>query len=192
MQAQTEQQMPPMQVSKESASAVGSAREKLPTQGQQKDRAWQDELLGAFLPQAQATTQQAQAAPDEAHTQQQQEQTQTQTVQAVATSRAAKEAVKSKVIVLLNQDESVKVEEARLITILQASIFVTIFTGFLLWFFEPSFVQSHHQIYSISADSDKNGNVKEEGDYIYTSSLKIFIWSILAGVFAFTLLYSMP
>jgi hypothetical protein len=89
---------------------------------------------------------------------------------------------KSKVIVL----SSSTVEE-RYVTLIKMSVLTSIFTAILLWFFEPSFVQVQVQM-STLRKTDQESYIYNS----YTSKTLIFMWSILAGLFAFSVLFSIP
>jgi uncharacterized protein with PQ loop repeat len=149
----------------------------------QKDRAWQEELLGAFLPQVQEehkefvqTQTQAQAAP------QTQAQTQAQAI-------VEPEGTKSKVIVFSDPHTN----DTRLSNMIKLSIVVSLFTALLLWFFEPSFVQSvNTQHLVVGGGEEKDVFFDANGDVYVSSRSKIIFWSFLSGIFAFSVLYSIP
>lgn len=149
----------------------------------QKDRAWQEELLGAFLPQVQEepkefvqTQTQAQAAP------QTQAQTQAQAI-------VEPEGTKSKLIVFSDPNTN----DTRLSNMIKLSIVVSLFTALLLWFFEPSFVQSvNTQHLVVGGGEEKDVFFDANGDVYVSSRSKIIFWSFLSGIFAFSVLYSIP
>ena len=149
----------------------------------QKDRAWQEELLGAFLPQVQEepkefvqTQTQAQAAP------QTQAQTQAQAI-------VEPEGTKNKVIVFSDPNTN----DTRLSNMIKLSIVVSLFTALLLWFFEPSFVQSvNTQHLVVGGGEEKDVFFDANGDVYVSSRSKIIFWSFLSGIFAFSVLYSIP
>ena len=168
------------------------AKEKQPLQTQ-KDRIWQEELLGAFLPQVQEET----------------------LVQVQEIQKAVKvnEDSKAKIIYLdentiegdfkPEEDTSVKSE---IVLIIQLSVLVSILTAFLLWFFEPTFVQSKlsdldfHDDYLNKNETTSLETIKKKktqdilkySETYYTSKSKLIFCSLLAGLFAFTVLYSIP
>lgn len=147
----------------------------------QKDRAWQEELLGAFLPQVQEEK--------EVDPLPKQQETQAQT-QAQATLE--EESTKSKIIVLSDSNAN----EKRIAYIIKLSVIVSLFTAILLWFFEPSFVQSVNTQHLVSAGGggadEKDVFFDVNGDVYVSSRSKIIFWSFLSGVFAFSVLYSIP
>jgi hypothetical protein len=183
------------------------AKEKQPLQTQ-KDRIWQEELLGAFLPQVQEES----------------------LVQVQETPKPVKvnEDENSKAKIIYLDDNNINIEgegsfdvkskkdtitNNEIVSIIQLSVLVTILTAFLLWFFEPTFIQSkmselkdQHSSYnnydtnyenteSFSTKNTqklKNEDILNYSETYYTSKLKLIFCSILAGVFAFTVLYSLP
>jgi hypothetical protein len=134
-----------------------------------KERVWQDELLEAYLPRA----------LDESQHQQQPQQ------EPEIKNETKSPSSQSKVIVLASGTQ-----DQKLLSIIKMSLFVSLVTAFLLWFFEPSFVQS------VSVSSVRSGQkdllLNNDGDIYVSSRVKIVFWSLLAGAFAFSVLYSIP
>jgi ATP-dependent Zn protease len=162
----------------------------------QKDRIWQEELLGAFLPQVQEEIQVPVQIPE--------------TLKHVKVNED--ENSKAKIIYLdentfdtdlkseKDTDTSININND-IVSIIQLSLLVTILTAFLLWFFEPSFVQSKFEFNdqdslkntdNLSIQKFKKDDILNHSETYYTSKSKLIFCSILAGVFAFTLLYSLP
>ena len=153
-------------------TVVGKENQQTPLP--QKERVWQDELLEAYLPRA----------LDESQHQQQPHQ---QLQQEPEIKNETKSLLsQSKVIVLASGTQ-----DQKLLSIIKMSFFVSLVTAFLLWFFEPSFVQS------VSVSSEVRSGEKDlllnyDGDIYVSSRVKIVFWSFLAGAFAFSVLYSIP
>ena len=104
------------------------------------------------------------------------------------------ESTKSKIIVL---SDSSNANEKRIAYIIKLSVIVSLFTAILLWFFEPSFVQSVNTQHLVSAAGGGGKDEKDvffdvNGDVYVSSRSKIIFWSFLSGVFAFSVLYSIP
>jgi hypothetical protein len=79
--------------------------------------------------------------------------------------------------------------EDRYVTLIKMSVLTSIVTALLLWFFEPSFVQVHVELRSHDIDKNTHTSVNYN---TYTSKTLILMWSVLAGLFAFSVLYSIP
>ena len=139
-----------------------------------KERVWQDELLEAYLPRA----------LDESQHQQQPEEAKQQKPEIKNESRSS--SPQSKVIVLVPGTH-----DQKLLSIIKMSLFVSLVTAFLLWFFEPSFVQSVSVSSAVSSDQ-KDLLLNNDGEIYVSSRVKIVFWSLLAGAFAFSVLYSIP
>ena len=153
----------------------------------QKDRAWQEELLGAFLPQVQEEKEVDPHFPKQQDTQAQ--------AQAQAQAPPEEESTKSKIIVFSDSNAN----EKRIAYIIKLSVIVSLFTAIMLWFFEPSFVQSVNTQHLLSTGTGGGGGADEKdvffdvnGDVYVSSRSKIIFWSFLSGVFAFMVLYSIP
>jgi hypothetical protein len=144
-----------------------------------KERVWQDELLEAYLPRALDESQQhMQLQTDPNALQQQQD------------SEIKNETKKSKVVLLAPITPITTSQDQKLVSIIKMSVFVSLLTAFLLWFFEPSFVQSVRSS-NIMYDQ-KDLILMKDGEIYVSSRIKLLFWSILAGVFAFSVLYSVP
>jgi len=178
----------PSQLNLSHPTSAGKENHQNHTHHLQKDRAWQEELLGAFLPQVQ---EEKEADP---HFLKQDTQTQAQ-AQAQTQATLEEESTKSKIIVFSDSNAN----EKRIAYIIKLSVIVSLFTAILLWFFEPSFVQSVNNQHLVSAGERGGGGGDEKdvffdvnGDVYVSSRSKIIFWSFLSGVFAFSVLYSIP
>lgn len=99
------------------------------------------------------------------------------------------EGTKSKLIVFSDPNTN----DTRLSNMIKLSIVVSLFTALLLWFFEPSFVQSvNTQHLVVGGGEEKDVFFDANGDVYVSSRSKIIFWSFLSGIFAFSVLYSIP
>jgi hypothetical protein len=115
--------------------------------------------------------------------------------QAQAQATPEEESTKSKIIVFSDSNAN----EKRIAYIIKLSVIVSLFTAIMLWFFEPSFVQSVNTQHLVSTGTGGGGGADEKdvffdvnGDVYVSSRSKIIFWSFLSGVFAFMVLYSIP
>jgi hypothetical protein len=115
--------------------------------------------------------------------------------QAQAQAPPEEESTKSKIIVFSDSNAN----EKRIAYIIKLSVIVSLFTAIMLWFFEPSFVQSVNTQHLLSTGTGGGGGADEKdvffdvnGDVYVSSRSKIIFWSFLSGVFAFMVLYSIP